>query len=61
MQYTPSNHEALSWLLIVYVVPMVGAYLITVAFFFRTIAAANRDFAERQFDWDTSGPARGPR
>ena len=60
-QYFPSRHEALSWLLPVYVGPMIGAYFIAAAYFFRTVAAANRDFAERMFNWETSGPARGPR
>ena len=40
---------------------MIGAYFIATAYFFRTVAAANRDFSERMFDWETSGPARGPR
>ena len=61
LQYSPSQHEALSWLLPVYVGPMIGAYFIATAYFFRTVAAANRDFSERMFDWETSGPARGPR
>ena len=61
MQYSPSRHEALSWLLPVYVGPMIGAYFLTTAYVFRTVAAANRDFAERMFDWETSGPAKGPR
>ena len=59
LQYTPSKHEALSWLLPIYVAPMVGAYFITTAYIFRTVAAANRDFVARLFDWETGGPARG--
>ncbi|CAL5224805.1 g7550 [Coccomyxa viridis] len=59
LSYTPSKHEALSWLLPIYVAPMVGAYFITTAYIFRTVAAANRDFAARLFDWETGGPARG--
>ncbi len=61
MQYTPSQHEAMSWLLPIYVTPMVGAYFITTAYIFRTVAAANRDFAARMFEWETGGPARGPK
>ena len=61
VQYTPSKHEALSWLLPIYVGPMIGGYFITTAYFFRTIAAANRDFAERLFEWETAGPGRGPK
>ena len=61
LQYTPSKHEALSWLLPIYVAPMVGAYFITTAYIFRTVAAANRDFAARMFEWETGGPARGPK
>ncbi len=59
VQYTPSKHEALSWLLPIYVGPMIGGYFITTAYLFRTIAAANRDFAERMFEWETAGPGRG--
>ena len=60
-QYTPSKHEALSWLLPIYVAPMIGAYFLTTAYIFRTVVAANRDFAGRLFDWETGGPARGPK
>ncbi len=61
MQYHPSRHAATAWVVLVFVMPMIGTYLLTVAYAFRTVAAANRDFAERVFEWETTGPCRDRR
>ena len=57
----PSRHVALEWLLTVFVAPMCGAYILTAAFAFRAIAAANRDLAQRMYEWETAGAVREPR
>ncbi|KAK9905694.1 hypothetical protein WJX75_004734 [Coccomyxa subellipsoidea] len=58
LAYHPSKHAAISWLIPVYVAPMIGAYILTTAYIFRAVVAANRDFAERLFEWETAGPVR---
>lgn len=58
LQYHPSKHAAISWLIPVYVAPMIGAYILTTAYIFRAVVAANRDFVERLFEWETAGPVR---
>ncbi|CAL8472115.1 g11657 [Coccomyxa elongata] len=61
LAYHPSRHAAISWLIPVYVAPMIGAYILTIAYIFRAVVAANRDYAERMYNWETSGPCRGPK
>ena len=61
LQYVPSRHVGLEWLLTVYVAPMCGAYILTAAFVFRAIVAANTDLAARMYDWETAGAVREPR
>ncbi len=57
----PSRHVGLEWLLTVYVAPMCGAYVLTAAFAFRALVAANGDLAARVYDWETAGAVREPR
>ena len=59
LQYVPSRHVGLEWLLTVYVAPMCGAYILTAAFVFRAIVAANTDLAAR-YIWSNALP-EGPR
>ena len=61
MQYVPTQHDSLHWLLAVYVAPSIGTCLLTVAFALRAIAAGNKDLTARLYEWETAGVVRGSR